>query len=611
MRPLTDYRAGKGAPESFENISIDVLSLHAVLKEGEETLFIRPLSPVRAERLKVIKDGCDKVLVDLQNLVKKYESLGTQSKRTWDRMKWGNEDIAEIRARLTSNISNLNAFISMSQVNVETKLDKFIQEFRQGKKETSIISLQTVDSISADDKVVWRTIRKELEEIGITVAAFEANRTFIFDWFARAVKTGAFDEENEHAISDESDSDSNNEDEPQSNEELGIHEVELPMEHRIIEPLKSDSEDQPPARQTSSQSARVQEPGISKRGLKKRDPMTFDQMLATSRSTPGSRPRVPRVALLLAGLSRPRERLIRRVATRDYSKALKILKDEASFQLLDLETLDDALWRATHEGRIVGDDHYSLIAKLIARGANVNYISSDSNRRTPLWNSVEKGWLNVVQLLIENGADVNYTGSDRSRMYEPGRGPATDFAPRAAVHQSPSVQRLLLSSGVNVNIQYMCPILGSTGPQDCIMNLIHEVTFYGDYLTIEALLKYGASIDAISPNFGTALMLALLVAKKDVIRFLLYEGANPNFKAAPGVIYGTLPGQTYASPLEAAINGGRSSSIKLLLDRGVVPDKQCLRFARNAAARLQGGLRDTQRQEIVRLLEKATATGKG
>ena len=98
----------------------------------------------------------------------------------------------------------LTAFISTSQVSVETKLDKFVEEFRQGKKEGSIVSLQTADSLSADDRAVWRTIRKRLEEIGISVAAFDANHKFIFDWLVRAVETRAFEEQNEHVIDEES-----------------------------------------------------------------------------------------------------------------------------------------------------------------------------------------------------------------------------------------------------------------------------------------------------------------------------------------------------------------------------------------------------------------------
>jgi len=98
-------------PDSFQKIHLDVLSLHAVLKEAEETLFQPPLQPQRQTRLKTISDGCNTVLTGLEKLVARYESLGTQSKRTWERMRWGSEDIVEIRARLISNVTMLTASI--------------------------------------------------------------------------------------------------------------------------------------------------------------------------------------------------------------------------------------------------------------------------------------------------------------------------------------------------------------------------------------------------------------------------------------------------------------------------------------------------------------------
>lgn len=231
--------------------------MHAVLKEGEEILFIHPLPTARAERLYTIKEGCEKVLVDLQTLVEKYESLGTQSKRTWDRMRWCNEDVVEIRARLTSNISLLTAFISTSQVSVENKLDKFMAEFRQGKKETTIVSLQTVDSHSANDRQVWRTIRKELEEIGISVAAFDANRKFIFDWFVRAVEAGAFEEQNAHSTDDESQY--SDEHECESSEVDDSGDMERQTENSDSESLESINGGQQLGRQQSSKSAHASE----------------------------------------------------------------------------------------------------------------------------------------------------------------------------------------------------------------------------------------------------------------------------------------------------------------------------------------------------------------
>lgn len=71
----------------------------------------------------------------------------------------------------------------------------FLQELRAGKHENSVISHQTVDSLDTDERQRWRAIRKELEESGISVAAFEANKDFIMNWFKTATEAGAFEEQ--------------------------------------------------------------------------------------------------------------------------------------------------------------------------------------------------------------------------------------------------------------------------------------------------------------------------------------------------------------------------------------------------------------------------------
>src|SRR5436309_15228176 len=85
------YKSCKDAPESFGNIALEVQSLHAVLKEAEETVFAQSLTSAKQARLKVVGDGCYHALEDLQKLVEKYQGLPTQSRRAWDRMKWGTE----------------------------------------------------------------------------------------------------------------------------------------------------------------------------------------------------------------------------------------------------------------------------------------------------------------------------------------------------------------------------------------------------------------------------------------------------------------------------------------------------------------------------------------
>ena len=105
------YKSCKEAPDSFGTISQEVLALHALLKEVEEAYSQQALTRDQRERLAAIRDNCQIVLEDFQRLVEKYESLGSQSKRTWDRMGWGFEQVAQLRARLTSSITILTAFI--------------------------------------------------------------------------------------------------------------------------------------------------------------------------------------------------------------------------------------------------------------------------------------------------------------------------------------------------------------------------------------------------------------------------------------------------------------------------------------------------------------------
>jgi len=70
-----------------------------------------------------------------------------------------------------------------------------LQEFGEGKRQGSVILTQTIDTLGTNDKEVWRTIQKELEDIGITVTAFNANKEFIFEWFLKAIERGAFEEQ--------------------------------------------------------------------------------------------------------------------------------------------------------------------------------------------------------------------------------------------------------------------------------------------------------------------------------------------------------------------------------------------------------------------------------
>lgn len=108
--PNTDRLLGKDAPEKFKTISMEVSSLGCVLEEAADTQLSQPLPPRRQARLQTILDGCISVLADLQYIVQRYHSLGTDEKSSWDRLRLGGEDIAEIRSRLVVNVMLLTSF---------------------------------------------------------------------------------------------------------------------------------------------------------------------------------------------------------------------------------------------------------------------------------------------------------------------------------------------------------------------------------------------------------------------------------------------------------------------------------------------------------------------
>lgn len=103
------YKLCKDASESFKNVSSEVLSLHAVIREAEENL-TKHLS-TKLAGLTIVVAGCRDVLTDLETLIVKYRGLGTKTQRVWDRMGWHTEDIAELRLRLISNTGLLSAFM--------------------------------------------------------------------------------------------------------------------------------------------------------------------------------------------------------------------------------------------------------------------------------------------------------------------------------------------------------------------------------------------------------------------------------------------------------------------------------------------------------------------
>jgi hypothetical protein len=73
-------------------------------------------------------------------------------------------------------------------------LKSALGDFQDGGREGSVISAQSVEPLYAEDQEeTWHKIREELKEAGISVAAFELNKDFIFDWLKKNLVNHALD----------------------------------------------------------------------------------------------------------------------------------------------------------------------------------------------------------------------------------------------------------------------------------------------------------------------------------------------------------------------------------------------------------------------------------
>ncbi|KAK0639166.1 hypothetical protein B0T16DRAFT_237703 [Cercophora newfieldiana] len=193
------YKACKDSSEDFARLSTELMSLHAVLNETNEFLIENQdsIEVSRRHRLTILCDGCHSVLDELDTIVTRYESLGTQAQRTWDRMHFGLRDLSDIRSRLVSSVTLLTAFnssmVNSSQARVEKKLTKFLAEVQAGLREGSVVATEdAANTISRTD--MWTELRRELEDVGISLPAAEENHAFILERVKKALEAGELEE---------------------------------------------------------------------------------------------------------------------------------------------------------------------------------------------------------------------------------------------------------------------------------------------------------------------------------------------------------------------------------------------------------------------------------
>ena len=84
--------------------------MHFVLKAIECSWAISDLASDQRYELSSLAEGCQEVLKDLERLLDKYQSLGSNWKNPLDRFRWAATKIAPLRSRLLHSCVYLSTF---------------------------------------------------------------------------------------------------------------------------------------------------------------------------------------------------------------------------------------------------------------------------------------------------------------------------------------------------------------------------------------------------------------------------------------------------------------------------------------------------------------------
>ena len=100
------------APDSYRHISEEVAALWDLIDDAQKHFKCSITSSNNYQRGQTVLKSCQSVLDDLNSLIEKYKSLASIDKTlVFQRVKLVTEDIATLRARLTSNATLLSSFI--------------------------------------------------------------------------------------------------------------------------------------------------------------------------------------------------------------------------------------------------------------------------------------------------------------------------------------------------------------------------------------------------------------------------------------------------------------------------------------------------------------------
>ncbi|KAI9783533.1 MAG: hypothetical protein M1839_003703 [Geoglossum umbratile] len=201
------YNGWKKACGEYASITGDLAVLQTLLMrvkaeaEAPNSLFSR--NPDDLKGWKTLYKSCRSLVAELEEILNKYKSLGTNRRRTWDRIRMGNKNLDSLSRQLVKQTAGISAFVSVlgmsSQGRVENKvfpellqrMDHIAEQIRNGNASSST-ALTTYDN---DDKAVWREFRRDMIGVGIRSSDIHKYSAALKTYLSRLQREGLLDEE--------------------------------------------------------------------------------------------------------------------------------------------------------------------------------------------------------------------------------------------------------------------------------------------------------------------------------------------------------------------------------------------------------------------------------
>lgn len=421
---------------------------------------------------------------------------------------------------------------------------------------------------------MWRAIQTELEDIGVSVAAFNANKDFIFEWFKNGVSSGAFEE---RASSNRSSLENSR----VTFETLNIEDGEQGQTRmNSLSPVRrSLSQDSRPLNEGRAHSPSQQNP-TNQHIVHERPVSTSESRdsgstlvlnhkmddedtkingddtsrLASNKARTKNK-RMTRVKSLFAKLFDLDEQLHQWAA---YGGADTVLKSIIKYGA-NVNSKNSRGETALIEASFLG--HIQVVCLLLDEGADINL--TDNEQKSALIVAADQGHWPVVRRLLDKGADINAsTNTGISALYK-SIDNIHERATEELLHTSDKIEtdydamvyalslaicqgnlrviKRLLDAKVNVNsrmdfrisISHIELLEDLKSKKDELGSLcFHSETALnlavhtGDERIVSILLMAGADVNAMDNDTLTALKIASLRGHEGIVALLLEAGAD-------------------------------------------------------------------------------------